>query len=260
MPRFRRPRRDPRPWPVTAATAARRCIARSSNRSAAPTGQRRTRRQRGSGRRPAGAHPAGLPFPPARRGALTANRARAATATAPPGPISGGQGSRRHRGARRQRRLLADLVGAGTGSTPPRAAAAAGQRCAGVPRPQGPGFALLGSRARTRLTLELKTVADVGLVGFPVGGQIVLVSTISAAKPKIADYPFTTLVPNLGVVSAGRAHLHRRRRPRLIPGASAGRGLGLDFLRHIERCAVLVHVWTAPQWNPVATRSPTSTR
>jgi GTP-binding protein len=108
---------------------------------------------------------------------------------------------------------------------------------------KAPGFALLGERGQTRdLTLELKTVADVGLVGFPSAGKSSLVSTISAAKPKIADYPFTTLVPNLGVVSAGEHTFTVADVPGLIPGASQGRGLGLDFLRHIERCAVLVHV------------------
>jgi GTP-binding protein len=85
-------------------------------------------------------------------------------------------------------------------------------------------------------------VADVGLVGFPSAGKSSLVSVISAAKPKIADYPFTTLVPNLGVVSAGEQTFTVADVPGLIPGASGGRGLGLDFLRHIERCAVLVHV------------------
>ena len=108
---------------------------------------------------------------------------------------------------------------------------------------KAPGFALLGEKGEEReLTLELKTVADVGLVGFPSAGKSSLVSAISAAKPKVADYPFTTLVPNLGVVSAGEHTFTVADVPGLIPGASEGRGLGLDFLRHIERCAVLVHV------------------
>ncbi len=85
-------------------------------------------------------------------------------------------------------------------------------------------------------------MADVGLIGFPSAGKSSLVSAISAAKPKVADYPFTTLVPNLGVVSAGEHTYTVADVPGLIPGASQGRGLGLDFLRHIERCAVLVHV------------------
>ncbi|RAU96775.1 GTPase ObgE [Mycolicibacter senuensis] len=141
-------------------------------------------------------------------------------------------------------RLLADLVGAGA-----RFEAAAGGRgglgnAALVSRARkAPGFALLGEKGETRdLTLELKTVADVGLIGFPSAGKSALVSVISAAKPKIADYPFTTLAPNLGVVSAGDNTFTAADVPGLIPGASAGRGLGLDFLRHIERCAVLVHV------------------
>ncbi len=141
-------------------------------------------------------------------------------------------------------RLLADLVGAGTTFE-----AAAGGRgglgnAALASRARkAPGFALLGEKGEERdLTLELKTVADVGLVGFPSAGKSSLVSTISAAKPKIADYPFTTLAPNLGVVSAGEHTFTVADVPGLIPGASQGRGLGLDFLRHIERCAVLVHV------------------
>lgn len=141
-------------------------------------------------------------------------------------------------------RLLADMVGAGT-----RFVAAEGGRgglgnAALASRARkAPGFALLGEQGDERdLTLELKTVADVGLVGFPSAGKSSLVSTISAAKPKIADYPFTTLVPNLGVVSAGDHTYTVADVPGLIPGASEGRGLGLDFLRHIERCAVLVHV------------------
>jgi GTPase len=141
-------------------------------------------------------------------------------------------------------RLLADLVGTGT-----RFAAAAGGRgglgnAALASRARkAPGFALLGEKGQCRdLTLELKTVADVGLIGFPSAGKSSLVSAISAAKPKIADYPFTTLAPNLGVVSAGERTFTVADVPGLIPGASQGRGLGLDFLRHIERCAVLVHV------------------
>lgn len=141
-------------------------------------------------------------------------------------------------------RMLADLTGEGT-----RFEAAVGGRgglgnaaLASKAR-RAPGFALLGEKGQARdLTLELKTVADVGLVGFPSAGKSSLVSVISAAKPKIADYPFTTLVPNLGVVSAGENTFTVADVPGLIPGASDGRGLGLDFLRHIERCAVLVHV------------------
>ena len=92
------------------------------------------------------------------------------------------------------------------------------------------------------LTLELKSVADIGLIGFPSAGKSSLIAAISAAKPKIADYPFTTLVPNLGVVQAGGTRFTVADVPGLIPGASEGKGLGLEFLRHVERCAALVHV------------------
>jgi GTP-binding protein len=139
---------------------------------------------------------------------------------------------------------LADLVGAGT-----RFVAAEGGKgglgnaaLASTAR-KAPGFALLGEAGEEReLVLELRSLADVGLVGFPSAGKSSLVAALSSARPKIADYPFTTLVPQLGVVSAGEHTFTVADVPGLIPGAAEGRGLGLEFLRHIERCAVLVHV------------------
>ena len=140
--------------------------------------------------------------------------------------------------------LLADLVGNGT-----RHVVATGGRgglgnaALASPRRKAPGFALKGEPGEASdIVLELKTVADVALVGFPSAGKSSLVAAVSAARPKIADYPFTTLVPNLGVVSAGDATFTVADVPGLIPGASSGRGLGLEFLRHVERCAALVHV------------------
>jgi GTP-binding protein len=110
-------------------------------------------------------------------------------------------------------------------------------------RRKAPGFALLGEPGEElTVTLELKTVADIGLVGFPSAGKSSLVAAMSAARPKIADYPFTTLIPNLGVVTAGSTVFTVADVPGLIPGASQGKGLGLEFLRHVERCAALVHV------------------
>ncbi len=140
--------------------------------------------------------------------------------------------------------LVADLTGAGT-----RFVAAEGGRgglgnaaLASAAR-KAPGFALLGEAGQScELVLELRSLADVGLVGFPSAGKSSLVAALSAARPKIADYPFTTLVPQLGVVTAGEEVFTVADVPGLIPGASEGRGLGLDFLRHIERCSVLVHV------------------
>ncbi|HVU92797.1 MAG TPA: GTPase ObgE [Jatrophihabitans sp.] len=140
--------------------------------------------------------------------------------------------------------VLVDLTGTGT-----RFVAAQGGRgglgnaALASTRRKAPGFALLGEPGESRdLVLELKSVADVGLIGFPSAGKSSLIAAISAARPKIADYPFTTLVPNLGVVSAGEQTFTVADVPGLIPGAATGKGLGLDFLRHVERCAVLLHV------------------
>ena len=108
---------------------------------------------------------------------------------------------------------------------------------------KAPGFALLGTPGwEGDVLLELKTVADVALVGFPSAGKSSLIAAMSAARPKIADYPFTTLHPNLGVVEAGDVRYTVADVPGLIEGASEGKGLGLEFLRHVERCTALVHV------------------
>jgi GTP-binding protein len=108
---------------------------------------------------------------------------------------------------------------------------------------KAPGFALLGVPGWSGdVILELKTVADIALVGYPSAGKSSLIAAVSAARPKIADYPFTTLHPNLGVVQAGETRFTIADVPGLIEGASEGKGLGLEFLRHVERCSALMHV------------------
>ena len=139
---------------------------------------------------------------------------------------------------------VADLVGIGARFVLARGGKGGlGNAALANARRKAPGFALLGEPGEAvDAVLELKSVADVGLVGFPSAGKSSLVAAMSAARPKIADYPFTTLVPQLGVIRSGDTTYTMADVPGLIPGASVGKGLGLQFLRHVERCAVLVHV------------------
>ncbi|MER6579603.1 GTPase ObgE [Nonomuraea sp. NPDC001023] len=140
--------------------------------------------------------------------------------------------------------VLVDLVGAGTRYVIAQGGhGGLGNAALATSRRKAPGFALLGEPGDgLDVMLELKSVADVALVGFPSAGKSSLIAALSAAKPKIADYPFTTLIPNLGVVTAGENVFTVADVPGLIPGASQGKGLGHEFLRHVERCDMLVHV------------------
>jgi GTP-binding protein len=140
--------------------------------------------------------------------------------------------------------VLADMVGPGTELVVAQGGRGGlGNAALASSKRKAPGFALLGEPGdELEILLELKVVADIGLVGFPSAGKSSLIAAISRARPKIADYPFTTLVPNLGVVTAGDVTFTVADVPGLIEGASEGRGLGHEFLRHVERCAALVHV------------------
>ena len=148
--------------------------------------------------------------------------------------------------------ILADLVEPGTRFVAARGGRGGlGNAALASTKRKAPGFALLGTPGESHdLVLEVKTVADIALVGFPSAGKSSLIAALSAARPKVADYPFTTLVPHLGVVEAGGTRFTVADVPGLIPGAAQGKGLGLEFLRHVERCAGLVHVIDLATWEP----------
>ncbi|SEG86831.1 GTP-binding protein [Thermomonospora echinospora] len=148
--------------------------------------------------------------------------------------------------------VLADLVGEGTRFVVAQGGRGGlGNAALASTKRKAPGFALLGEEGEQHdIVLELKSVADVALVGFPSAGKSSLIAALSAARPKIADYPFTTLTPNLGVVAAGDVTFTVADVPGLIEGASEGRGLGLEFLRHIERSSTLVHVLDCATMEP----------
>lgn len=127
-----------------------------------------------------------------------------------------------------------------------------GNACFATSRNRCPRVAENGLPGKEKvLTLELKLLADVGLVGLPSVGKSTLLSVVSSAKPEIADYPFTTIVPNLGVVKTNDSSFVMADLPGLIEGASQGKGLGLTFLRHVERCRVLIHVLDIEHENPL---------
>lgn len=170
----------------------------------------------------------------------------------PPGTVVFGAAANKKEG------LLADLRNAGDRVVVARGGAGGlGNRSLASRARRAPGFALLGEPGEERdIVFELKSIADVALVGYPSAGKSSLIAAVSAAKPKIADYPFTTLTPNLGVVKAEDKVFTVADVPGLIPGAAQGKGLGLEFLRHIERTEVIAHVIDCATLDP--SRDPVS--